>query len=425
LTSRIDPGPRQAAMPFIMVTVFIDMMAIGLIVPVLPPLVGSFTSSQAEQAYWYGVVAFAFGLANFFGAPILGALSDRYGRRPVLLLGFCGLALNFFATALATALWMLIAVRLVGGAVQANAAVANAYVADITPPEERARRFGLLGAMFGLGFIAGPVVGGLLGAIDLHLPFFAAGALAMANLLYGWFVLPESLPADRRRAVSWRAANPLTSLRELTELKGIGMLVAVLACTGLAQFTMYTTWVLYTSFKFGWGPAENGWSMFAVGVMSALVQGVLLGRLLKRFSAQRLALLGLLSSTCAYLAWALASDGWVMYAVVFANVLGFTVTAALQSIVSGAADASIQGRTMGSVSALNSLMAVAAPAIGAPLLGLVSHLPQGDWRLGAPFFFCALLQGLALLLAWRHFRRPDHGTPLHAPAAAGSGGLTS
>ncbi len=412
-------------MPFIMVTVFIDMMAIGLIVPVLPPLVGSFTSSQAEQAYWYGVVAFAFGLANFFGAPILGALSDRYGRRPVLLLGFCGLALNFFATALATALWMLIAVRLVGGAVQANAAVANAYVADITPPEERARRFGLLGAMFGLGFIAGPVVGGLLGAIDLHLPFFAAGALAMANLLYGWFVLPESLPADRRRAVSWRAANPLTSLRELTELKGIGMLVAVLACTGLAQFTMYTTWVLYTSFKFGWGPAENGWSMFAVGVMSALVQGVLLGRLLKRFSAQRLALLGLLSSTCAYLAWALASDGWVMYAVVFANVLGFTVTAALQSIVSGAADASIQGRTMGSVSALNSLMAVAAPAIGAPLLGLVSHLPQGDWRLGAPFFFCALLQGLALLLAWRHFRRPDHGTPLHAPAAAGSGGLTS
>ena len=411
-------------MPFIMITVFIDMMAIGLIVPVLPPLVGSFTSSQAEQAYWYGVVAVAFGLANFFGAPILGALSDRYGRRPVLLLGFCGLALNFFATALATALWMLIAVRLVGGAVQANAAVANAYVADITPPEERARRFGLLGAMFGLGFIAGPVVGGLLGAIDLRLPFFAAGALALANLLYGWLVLPESLPVERRHAFDWRAANPLTALQELTRLKGIGMLVAVLACTGLAQFTMYTTWVLYTSFKFGWGPAENGWSMFAVGLMSALVQGVLLSRLLKRFSAQRLALMGLLSSTCAYLAWGLAADGWVMIAVVFANVLGFTVTAALQSIVSSAADAGIQGRTMGSVSALNSLMAVAAPAIGAPLLGLVSHLPQGDWRLGAPFYFCAVLQGLALLLAWRHFRHGPRTAPLRAPAAAGSGGTS-
>ena len=181
-------------MPFIMVTVFIDMLSIGLIVPVLPALVGGFTPNQAEQAYWYGVVAFAFGLANFFGAPILGALSDRYGRRPVLLMGFCGLALNFFATAMATALWMLIAVRLVGGAVQANAAIANAYVADITAPEDRARRFGQLGAMFGIGFILGPVLGGVLGDIDLRLPFLVAGCCAMANLLYGVFVLPESLP---------------------------------------------------------------------------------------------------------------------------------------------------------------------------------------------------------------------------------------
>jgi len=194
-------------MPFIMITVFIDMMAIGLIVPVLPPLVAGFAAGPAEAAYWYGVVAFAFGIANFFGAPLLGALSDRYGRRPVLLIGFCGLALSFFVTAMATALWMLVAVRLVSGAMQANAAVANAYVADITPPEERARRFGMLGAMFGLGFILGPVVGGLLGAIDLRLPFLAAGSLALLNLFYGYFVLPESLPAVRRRAFAWQAAN--------------------------------------------------------------------------------------------------------------------------------------------------------------------------------------------------------------------------
>lgn len=391
-------------MPFIMVTVFIDMLSIGLIVPVLPALVGGFTQSQSEQAYWYGVVAFAFGLANFFGAPILGALSDRYGRRPVLLLGFCGLALNFFATAMATALWMLIAVRLVGGAVQANAAVANAYVADITPPEQRAKRFGQIGAMFGLGFIAGPVMGGILGDIDLHLPFYAAGTLALVNLAYGWFVLPESLPADRRREFRWSSANPVTALKALAELKGVGLLVAVLACVGLAQFTMYTTWVLYTSFKFGWGPADNGWSLFAVGVMSALVQGVLLSKLLQRFSARRLAVIGLLSSTLAYLAWGAVTEGWMMYVVIVLNVLGFTVAASLQSIVSGAADARNQGQTMGAVSSLNSLMAVIAPVMGAALLGVVSHYPRGDWRIGAPFFFCALLQGCAMLLAWRHFR---------------------
>ena len=175
------PGGRQAAMPFIMITVLIDMVAIGLIIPVLPLVVGAFTSSPAEQTFWFGAVSFAFGIANFFGSPVLGALSDRYGRRPVLLIGFSGLALSFIVTGLATALWMLIAVRLFSGAMQANAAVANAYVADITAPEDRARRFGLLGAMFGMGFILGPVMGGLLGAISIHLPFFVAGGLAILN----------------------------------------------------------------------------------------------------------------------------------------------------------------------------------------------------------------------------------------------------
>ncbi|WP_309639191.1 MFS transporter [Methylibium sp.] len=403
-------------MRFILIAVLIDMVSIGLIIPVLPPLVGTFTGSQAHQAYWFGAVAFAFGIANFFGSPILGALSDRYGRRPVLLIGFCGLALNFFATALATALWMLIAVRLVGGAMQANAAVAHAYVADITPPEQRARRFGMLGAMFGLGFILGPVAGGLMGAIDLHLPFYAAGTLALLNWLYGYFVLPESLPKEQRRAIDWKRANPVSALRGLAELKGVGSLVAVLALSGLAQFTLHTTWVLYTSFKFGWGPLENGWSLFAVGAMSALVQGVLLGRLLRRFSAQRLAVLGLMSSSLCYLLWGAATEGWMMYAVIVANVLGFAASSSLQSIVSNAADASTQGQTLGAVSSLNSLMAVAAPVIGAALLGLVSDLPQGDWRIGAPYYFCAALQALAMLLALRHFRRQR--ATRHAAAAA-------
>ena len=392
-------------MPFIMATVLIDMVALGLIIPVLPALVGTFTGSQADQAFWYGAAAFAFGIANFFGSPLLGGLSDSYGRRPVLLIGFSGLALNFFFTGLATALWMLIVVRLVGGAMQANQAVANAYVADITPPELRAKRFGMLGAMFGVGFILGPVMGGVLGAIDLQLPFFVAGSLALVNLLYGYFVLPESLPVDKRHAFSWASANPVTSLKALARLKGVGLLVAVIACSGLAQFVLYTCWVLYTTFKFGWGPLENGWSLAAVGVMSVIVQGLLLGRLLKWFSPQTLAVIGLVSSTLAYVFWGAATEGWMMFAVIFVNLLGATVAASIQSIISAAADSRDQGRMMGAVSSLNSLMAVIAPVLGAALLGMVSHFPKGDWRIGAPFYFCAVLQAAALVLAILHFRR--------------------
>jgi len=408
---------RTAAMPFIMLTVLIDMVSFGLIIPVLPTLVGSFTGSQADQAFWYGVVVFAFGFANFIGSPILGAMSDAYGRRPVLLLGFCGLGLNFFATGLSTELWMLVAVRLVGGAMQANAAVANAYVADITVPEERARRFGMLGAMFGLGFIIGPVMGGLLGAINIQLPFFVAGAFAMINLLYGYFVLPESLPVERRCPFHWRLANPLVSLRALTRLSGVGRLVVVVALSGLAQFVLYTSWVLYTTFKFGWGPRENGWSLAAVGIMSLIVQGFLLGRLLKRFSPRRLVVAGLVSSTLAHVVWGAATQGWMLYAVIFLNVLGYTITASLQSIISGAADPQSQGQTLGAMNSLNSLMTVLAPLFGAPLLATVSHLPRGDWRIGAPLYFCAILQATSLTLAFFHFRSERELRATHAPAS--------
>ena len=214
----VKSAARQAAMPFIMITVLIDMLAIGLIIPVLPPLVGKFSGSQADQAYWYGAVVLAFGIANFFASPILGALSDRYGRRPVLLLGFMGLGISFFGTALAAGLGTLLAVRVVAGAMQANVAIANAYVADITAPDQRAKRFGLLGAMTGAGFIIGPVMGGLLGAIDLQLPFYAAGALALLNLAYGYFVLPESLPSAQRKTFHWKAANPFASLLAFSKL---------------------------------------------------------------------------------------------------------------------------------------------------------------------------------------------------------------
>ncbi|MCH7345774.1 MFS transporter [Pelomonas sp. CA6] len=398
-------GGRKAAMSFILIAVLIDMVSIGLIIPVLPPLVGTFASTPSEHTLAYLAVTFAFGIANFFGSPILGALSDRYGRRPVMLIGFSGLALSFFVTAAATALWMLVAVRLLSGAMQANAAVANAYVADITAPEDRAKRFGMLGAAFGMGFILGPVLGGLLGDINLHLPFYVAGTLALVNWAYGFFVLPESLAADHRRPFDWKTANPVSALKKLTGLKGVGLLVGVIALSGLAQLVLHTSWVLYTGFKFGWGPKDNGLSLFAVGVMSVLVQGFLLPRLLKRFSASRLVLMGLASAVLANLLWGAASQGWMMYAVIVINVLGFAASTALQSLISNAADAKTQGQTMGAVASLNSVMAVLAPVIGSGLMYFVAELPKGDWRIGAPFYFCAVLQLCSLLIAWRHFSR--------------------
>jgi MFS transporter, DHA1 family, tetracycline resistance protein len=389
------PAKRAAAMRFIMIVMLIDMASIGIIIPVLPVLVGQFTGSLAEQAFWFGAVTFTFSVANFFASPVLGALSDTYGRRPILLIGFCGFAISFFVTAVVTQLWLLVAIRLVSGALMANAAIANAYVADITPPEERAQRFGQLGAMLGLGFILGPAMGGILGELDVRLPFIVAGCGGLLNLAYGWFVLPESLPAERRRPMNWRAAmNPFAALARLGRLEGIGMLVLAIGLGNLAQFVLQSTWVLYTTFRFDWSPMQNGWSLFLVGAMSFLVQGLLLKRLTMAFGTTRLAIVGMVSNVLCHLGWALATSGWMMYALIALNLLGYAVVPTIQAMVSRAASAEKQGEIMGAVGALGSLAAVLGPVIGAPLLGAVSHLPPADWRMGAPFFFTS-----ALLLA--------------------------
>jgi DHA1 family tetracycline resistance protein-like MFS transporter len=399
-------GRREAAMLFIAITVLLDMVAIGLIFPVLPHLVGTLSGPGREQTFWFGVLAFSFGLATFVGAPVLGALSDRFGRRPVLLVGVSGLALSFFVTAAASALWVLVVVRLFSGAMQANAAVANAYVADITPADQRARRFGVLGAMFGIGFTLGQVIGGLLGAVDIRLPFVVAGILALVNWGYGFFVLPESLPRERRRPFEWRRAQPFAAWAGLARLAGVGPLVVVIALSSLAQFTLHTSWVLYTHFKFGWGPAEVGWSLFAVGAMAVFVQGFLLKHLLARFTPRRLVASGLIGGSAMYLGFGLASSAWMVYAViVLGNLLAGGTQAALSSLVSNAAGPQQQGATMGAVASLSSLMAVVAPVASATLLGMVADRPQGDPLLGLPLFFSAALQATAALIAFQLFRR--------------------
>src|SRR5262245_29423763 len=391
-------------MPFIMIVVLIDMISIGLMVPVLPHIVGQFTHSNDEQTLGFLAVTLTFGVAQFIGSPVLGALSDRFGRRPVLLLGFAGLALSFFVTAVATALWMLVVVRLFSGAMQSNLAIANAYVADITAPQDRARRFGQMGAMFGIGFILGPVIGGVLGDVDVRLPFVVAGSMAILNWLYGFFVLPESLPSERRRPFELKRANPVAALTGLAALKGVGPLVWVIGLASLAQFMLHMSWVLYTKFKFGWGPGQVGWSLFAVGVVSAFSQGVLLRPLLARFTPRQLAVTGMTVGSLTYLGFGLATQGWMMYVVIMPGLLGGAAQAAMQSIISNAADPTRQGQTMGAVSSLSSLMAVFAPVVALELLRWVSHRPAGDWLIGLPFFVCSALQLSGALIAWRFFR---------------------
>ncbi len=404
MVKRAKPAAaRQAGMPFILVVVFIDVLGIGIALPVIPMLVGLYTPNRELQAYWYGLLVVAYGVMQFFCAPLLGALSDRFGRRPILLWSLLGLGLHFLLLGLAPSLALMLVARIIGGTAGASFSVANAYASDVTPPERRAKSFGLIGAAFGVGFIVGPMVGGLLGSIDLHLPFFAAGALSLINAAYGYFVVPESLPRGRRAPFALARANPFAALLTLARHREIGSLVAVFALVVLAQLLLQTTWVLYTHFRFDWGPKENGFALFCVGLVAATVQGGLLSPLLRRFGDVRLVLVGLTIGTCAYVLYGLAQHGWMMYAIIVGNFLSFAAGPALQGIVSNAVDPSEQGVTMGALNSINSIMFVVAPLIGAPLLALVSHMAPSDWRIGATFYVSAALQIVALLVARRHF----------------------
>ncbi len=395
---------RKAGMPFILITVFLDILGIGVVIPVLPALIGTFTGSRELQSYWYGACLAAYGGMQFFSAPLLGALSDRFGRRPVLLISIFGLGFNFLLTAISPWLWLLFVSRLLGGMTGASYSVANAYVADITEPEKRAKRFGLLGAAFGLGFVCGPMIGGLLSTSSLRCPYFFSAALSLLNWLYGYFVLPESLPRDRRSEFKLSRANPFSALIALAKLRSANGLVLIYTLTVFPQFIVQCTWVLYTQFRFGWGPGENGISLFVVGLTGALVQGLFLGRILNVLGSERTTLLGMTSGLLAYIFYGLVTQGWMMYVIIIGNALGFLAGPALQGLISKAVDPREQGITMGSLSSIGSLMGVIGPLIGTPILAKVSHLPASDWRVGITFFLCAGVQAMALVQACRRFR---------------------
>ncbi len=394
---------RRASMPFILIVVFIDVLGIGIALPVLPMLVGEYTATRELQAYWYGALVVIYGVMQFFCAPLLGALSDRFGRRPLLLWSLFGLGLHFLLLAIAPSLPLMLLARIVGGTAGASFSVANAYASDVTPPEQRAKSFGLVGAAFGLGFIFGPVLGGLLGSVDLHLPFYVAAGLSLVNAAYGFFVVPESLPRERRAPFSLAKANPFSALLALGRHREVGSLVVVFALVILAQLMLQTTWVLFTHFRFGWGPRENGFALFCVGLVATAVQGGLLGGLLRRFGEARVALWGLSTGAVAYVLYGLVQQGWMMYAIIVGNFLSFAAGPALQGIVSNAVGPREQGVTMGALTSINSIMFVLAPLIGTPLLARVSSLPPSDWRVGATFFVSAALQAVAFWVTRRYF----------------------
>jgi len=408
VTTTIAPRVRKAALAFIFITVLIDVLAFGLIIPVLPHLIEDFAGGDtAHAAYWVGIFGTVFALIQFVTAPIQGALSDRHGRRPVILLSCLGLGLDFIFMALATSLPWLLVGRIISGITSASFTTANAYIADITTPETRAKSYGMIGAAFGLGFIIGPLLGGWLGAIDLRLPFWFAAGLALLNFCYGLFVLPESLPPERRSAkFDWSHANPIGTLALLRRYPKVFGLAAVVVIANLAHYVYPSIFVLFADYQYQWGPREVGWVLAAVGVCSVIVNGLLVGRVVKRLGERRTLLLGLGCGAIGFVIYGFAEVGWVFLIGIPISALWALAAPSTQALITRQVGADVQGRIQGALMSLVSLAGIVGPALFAGSFGLFigkhapMHLP------GAPFLIAALLLATAIAIAWRAARMP-------------------
>lgn len=401
------PKTRKAAMIFIFITVFIDVLGIGVIIPILPELVKEFVGgSTATAGRYYGVIAATYATTQFFFAPILGALSDRFGRRPVILISLFGLGIDYVIQGLSPTIWWLFVGRLIAGIMGASFTTANAYIADVSTPENRAKNFGMMGVAFGLGFIFGPAIGGLLGGINLRLPFFVSAGLALVNWLYGYFVLPESLPPEKRSEFKWSKANPLGSLGVLRSYPIVAGLAVAFMLVGLAQRGLETAWVLYTGYKFGWDEQAIGLSLTLVGVMAAVVQGGLVGPIIKRIGERRAILAGLSVATVTFLGYGLSTQGWMVLAFIVFGSLGGIAGPAIQGVVAGAVPSHDQGKVQGGLTSLMSLSSIVAPLVFTA--GLFSYFTSDSAPIqlpGAPFILGSLMFAFALAWLIRLFRR--------------------
>lgn len=395
---------RRAGLAFIFITLLIDVLGVGLIIPILPGLVTSLAGGPSTGARLLGLLVASFGLMQFLFAPVLGGLSDRYGRRPVLLVSLFFTAVDYVVMALAPSIGWLFLGRILAGITSASFTAAAAYIADVSPPEKRAQNFGLIGAAVGLGFIIGPAVGGLLGAFSLRAPFWAAAALSLLNGLYGLFVLPESLAPENRRPFSL-AANPFGALGLLARHEWVKAIAWSLALQGLAQHGLQSTWVLYTTYRFRWSELDNGLSLAAVGLANVIVQVGLIRVLVPRLGENRAVLWGLLCCFLGYVGLALASQVWMLVVILLVWSLSFIVGPTTQSMLSRQYGADEQGSVQGALASLQSLTGIVGPLIFTWVFGYFTSRAAPVPLPSAPFFLGAALIALAAVVASRALRR--------------------
>ncbi|MSU57977.1 MAG: MFS transporter [Pedosphaera sp.] len=395
---------RKPALGFIFVTLFLDILGIGLIIPILPKLIEQLSGGNVSAAsHTFGWLAAVAALMQFLCAPALGSLSDRFGRRAVILTSLLGSWLDYLLLAFAPSLPWFFLGRVITGITSANITAANAYIADVSPPEKRAANFGLVGAAFGLGFIAGPALGGLLGQYSLRLPFLVAAGMTMLNWLYGMFVLPESLPREQRRAFDWKRANPIGSfvaLRRHPELLG---LTETYFLINIAHQVFPATLVLYTSFRYDWTPKQVGLSLALVGMMAAIVQGGLARKIIPKLGERRSIVVGLTNGAVFLALYGLASRGWMIYVLLVIGSFGGIAMPALQGMVSRCVPLNEQGAVQGALASLASLAGILGPVLATGLFGYFVSERAPVLVPGAAFFASSLLVFTALLLALRAF----------------------
>ena len=409
IPSFIPTKQRQAAVLFILITVMLDMLSFGIIIPVLPKLVEHFTfGDTAQAAEIYGLMGTAWALMQFSCSPIQGALSDQYGRRPVVLLSNLGLGLDYVFMALAPNVSWLFVGRTISGMASSSFSTAGAYIADVTPIEYRAAAFGKMGVAFGLGFVLGPAVGGWLGAIDARLPFWGAAATSLMNACYGFFLLPESLSREKRMTFTWRRANPVGSLVLLRSHRELFGLATSNFLMNLAHVVLPSVAVLYMGYRYGWGSTAVGLTLAAVGMCAMIVQGGLVKIVTAKWGERRTLLTGLLCGAVGFAIYGLASKGWIYC-------LGIPIMAfwglagpAMQALMTRRVSLSEQGQLQGAIASLTGIAGLVGPSLFTQTFALFIGA-QVDWHLpGAPFLLASLLVLLGTTIAWRSTKPQGH-----------------